>query len=213
MKKLMIYSSISICLILTFSFAAHGDIMYADHVIQIDRGTNVGNFTGYYGGSYPGSYPAELTENQAKSAVLGPPDTNFLSLPGNSIFDPYPAYVQVGFATNFLANHLHITELGANQESAYIWVSTVDGSNVQYIITRDGTDTIDIDLSSDAGFMNAHGGAFTMVTIAGLDLNGASWGFDLDAVGVTRPVPEPCTMLLLGSGLLGLWGARKKFKK
>jgi hypothetical protein len=187
--------------------------MYADHVTDIYRGTAAGNFAGYYGGSYPGSYPVGLTEDQAKSAVVGAPDTKFLSLPGNTGFDPYPAYVTVGFPTNFLANHLYITELGASLESAHIFVWTPDGSNVQFTITRDGIDTIDVDLSSYAVFMNAHGGAFTKVTIAGQDLKGASYGFDLDAVGVTA-VPEPTTMLLLGAGLIGLAGYwRKKFFK
>jgi len=48
------------------------------------------------------------------------------------------------------------------------------------------------------------------------DANGVLHVFDaqfFDQGDAGTQVPEPTTVLLLGSGLLGLWGARKKFKK
>lgn len=65
--------------------------------------------------------------------------------------------------------------------------------------------------SSDPGFFWAKtGSGFTQISVINPPPGFAN---NFYAQLTANPVPEPSTMLLLGSGLLGLWGARRKFQK
>jgi len=211
MKKLTAICAVLGSVLATTNIVHADMIMYADHVTKILRGdTTIGDFTEFYGGTYPGTYPVALTEAEARAAVLGSPDGAFLSLPGRDDTPsgqgfPY-AYVEVGFQDTFGATaiNLYVTELGANLERAHLWIWTLDGSNIQPTIQRNGDDTIVLDLSSYASFMNDHGGAFDRIGIGGLDLLGASQGFDLDAVGVTVPIPGAVLLGMLGLSVAGI---------
>lgn len=174
------------------------------------------DFPGSYGGDIAGAFPVALDDATARSYVMGGPDGKFLTLPGETgtpSGSPFPgAYVEVGFGTNFGANTtLNLFEVGNNAESAHLFLWTDNGGNIQFDVTRGASDRISIDLSGYASTLTLLGAtSFTKVGIGGLDLNGASKGFDLDAVSIS-PVPEPETyaLMLAGLGVVG-WMARRR---
>ena len=183
---------------------------FATTVTNKFRGSAPGSFPGqWYGGSLMGVFPVTLTPAQVDTAVLGAPDSTFVSLPGTGAGapgSPFPnAYVEVGFGSNFGANHtLRLYEASRFNEDALVWVWFADGGFLQ-LATNPAVpgDVVSFDLAPYAGLVAAHGGAFTRVGIGGIDLGGSSQGFDLDAVSITAtPVPEPETYALMAAGLV-----------
>ena len=208
MKKLNCMCALMFAVVMVTVIPVQADVFYGNNVTSIIRGTTPGDFPGqYYGGTYPGSYPVILSELDAKAAVLGAPDTKFLSLPGGGETN---SYVEVSFPGTFFSSaDLIVTEMADSNESArlFLWFADLSG-NLQFNITTGASNDILVDLSSYSALIDGKGGIYK-VGVMGLDQNGASKGFDLDAVGV-RVVPEPLTLLLLGLGLVGIAGLRRK---
>jgi hypothetical protein len=150
------------------------------------------------------------------TVVIGPP-----RFPGDKWSLPIGngGRITLKFTDNFLIGSgdnqpdLWIFEIGTAEEHTFVEISK-DGMIWNFVGKALGsTSGIDIDLF---GFGPKDAFSFVRLMDDPDQLPGGQpAGADIDAVGAssTSPIPEPATMLLLGTGLIGLAGFRRRFKK
>ncbi len=173
-----------------------GAVSFADSVYSYIPGANVG----------PGYNDPD--------AALGTPDNSDVSLGINGA-------LILQFTDNSLTTSgdnnadLHIFEIGSVTEWMNVAISTDALSWIDLGNVLGQPSSIDID--SIAGV--TPGTLYSYVRISDIPPNqsGYPWGeADIDAVGAissAAPVPEPSTLLLLGSALFGIAAFRKKMER
>jgi len=145
--------------------------------------------------THTGFYTTTLFNDNIRSAVL---DSDFETTISHYVNGDVGISLKIAWSTG--SHFLTLWGIDTATDQIFITDSDDDGTVLQAYAYDPTTRQL-----------NYRGASRLMTAIYGLEL----WGAD-DPGPTPRPggpVPEPNTMLLLGSGLLGLWGARKKFKK
>lgn len=181
----------------------------------------------------PGHYPSVLSSNTtgyADSYFLGAPDDSFIGIGGQEIvYDFGNVRVVNGSGNDF---NVYEVDWGVVEFDKVAISASLNGTDWYMVIDQDAAINLEGDeLHGDASFRQSFNlpGELTEARYIKIDGNGtgAAGGttdFDPDAIGAVNfrdtelppepPVgtPEPATMLLLGLGLIGVLGIRRKMQ-
>lgn len=132
--------------------------------------------------------------------------------PGDSGTGYWDAFIVTVSTSDYYWN-LANTDPLASSASTFVWGGTnyADNTLESYITAPGSYDTISLTSATPTTFYVSL--VLDTVTLPGSDTTHPSWGsFHIAPLVTTNQVPEPSTLLLLGSGLVGLgfFGRRKK---
>jgi hypothetical protein len=194
MKKSLGFVLLSLCLVLAGVSSAFSTPI-ASGTVTLDGTESLTSTVRVYRNAIPStwaspkSFPGTINDvtNYFETVSLTPGLLEFVRVTYEWLSGEQANIFLVGYLNSFDINNLSTNYLGDPGSSVLF---TFPGPRIFEVFVPNGDSLV---LAFDT-------------VVGGL----GSVSYSVEGFGA---VPEPTTMLLLGSGLLGLWGARKKFKK